>query len=461
MKHLLVILAMMSVSLMANAYYYFDGRKIELVAVNAPQKTKSSDSLEDVRQQYIMPSGITVSVTNRVYFKLKENQTLKDAEQALRSFSGYKKIEPVFEELSWYAATFDAVQDSIIMYAARLYEKEIVKSAEPEFISFTPCSYGISYDPKVSEQWALYNYNTLKVDINVVNAWDYNYGTDNTYCTDDGYIPIKIGLIDSKIDRWTKELENRVLPPVSPQSCVESDFAVSDDSKNYSHGTNIAAIIAANINNNVGIAGVAPMAEIITYQVDFNNLTGEVVANAINTLLKKCDIINCSFTMPESDMLLEVLYTKLENKILVAAAGDNNTNNIGYPAAHPDVICVGAINSTGKRWSKSNFGDKIDFVAPGENILTINPGGEIVSINGTSAACAYVTGVVALLKGSANLTISEVKQCLKEAVNKNVLYQGNWTGTGVSRRCPQYGYGLVDAYNSIYIAKRLKYGNNF
>lgn len=91
MKHLLVILAMMSVSLMANAYYYFDGRKIELVAVNAPQKTKSSDSLEDVRQQYIMPSGITVSVTNRVYFKLKDNQTLKDAEQALRSFSGYKK----------------------------------------------------------------------------------------------------------------------------------------------------------------------------------------------------------------------------------------------------------------------------------------------------------------------------------------------------------------------------------
>lgn len=59
------------------------------------------------------------------------------------------------------------------------------------------------------------------------------------------------------------------------------------------------------------------------------------------------------------------------------------------------------------------------------------------------------------------ITLYSVKQCLKEAVNKNVLYQGNWTGTGVSRRCPQYGYGLVNAYNSIIKAKAMKYGENY
>lgn len=458
MKHILVILAMMSVSIMANAYYYFDGRKMELVPVDAPQKTKASTAVEDVRQQYVTPSGLTVSVTNRVYFKLKENQTLNEAEQVLKTFSGYEKVEPVFVELHWYAATFDVASDSIIKYAASLFEQNLVKAAEPEFISFTPCSYGISYDPKVSEQWALYNYNSPKVDINVVDAWDFTYGVMSYY---PDYTPIKIGVIDSKIDRWTADLENRILTPVSPESCVESDFAVDDKSKSFSHGTNIAAIIAANINNNIGIAGVAPMAVILPYQVDFENLTGEIVANAISTLVKKCDIINCSFSMPESDMLLDVLYTKLDNKILVAAAGDNNTNNIGYPAAYPDVICVGAINSAGKRWANSNFGDKIDYVAPGENVLTINPGGQVVSISGTSAACAYVTGVVALLKSSANLSALEIKQVLKESVNKDALYLGNWSGNGVSRRCPQYGYGLVNAYNSIIKAKAMKYGENY
>jgi len=94
--------------------------------------------------------------------------------------------------------------------------------------------------------------------------------------------------------------------------------------------------------------------------------------------------------------------------VVVAAAGNNNTNRPIYPCSYDDVICVGAITNDGSFASFSNFGGMVDLLAPGDQILSTIPKKitpEFFAVegydykNGTSQAAPYVSAAVAVLKG--------------------------------------------------------------
>lgn len=57
----------------------------------------------------------------------------------------------------------------------------------------------------------------------------------------------------------------------------------------------------------------------------------------------------------------------------MSAAGNDNTERPGYPAAYPEVIAVAATNASGEKASFSNYGDYIDVAAPGESIASTYP----------------------------------------------------------------------------------------
>lgn len=117
---------------------------------------------------------------------------------------------------------------------------------------------------------------------------------------------------------------------------------------------------------------------------------------------KTADIILLPFSTnaPEllhfcSDMVAAI---SQKNTIIVAAAGNNQAQaNAYFPGATPGILNVGALDRQGKRANFSNWGDRVDILAPGDHINFIYPQGS-KGAQGTSIAAAYAAGALALLK---------------------------------------------------------------
>ncbi len=251
-------------------------------------------------------------------------------------------------------------------------------------------------DPRSHDQWGHF-------DIKVDRAW-----VNDTM----GHSSIKVAVLDTGIDvnhpEFSGKLVNkfnalcRVLP--GAEDC-------NDLSPTSSHGTKMAGIIAASANNNWGIAGVAPNVSIMPIKVmhptDFlisSNAFSHGVFWAVDHGAK---VINMSISLFGSNSANDSLTFAWEEfgVQLIASTGNvADSTTCSFPASHPNVIGVGAYgkNSDGSRylWPETTTGC-MDMVAPGVNILTIEPDSGPQTgtfITGTSPATAYVSGVMALLK---------------------------------------------------------------
>ena len=110
------------------------------------------------------------------------------------------------------------------------------------------------------------------------------------------------------------------------------------------------------------------------------------------------EVINCSFTGPGDSRAFKdaIDHATKKGAVVVAAAGNGDTNKPKYPAAYPGVIAVAATNQQDQRTSFSNHGSWVDVVAPGVGILSTFPGG-YRSLNGTSVAAPHVSALAGLL----------------------------------------------------------------
>lgn len=206
------------------------------------------------------------------------------------------------------------------------------------------------------------------------------------------------------------------------------------------HGTMVSGVIAARPQNGQGLVGVAPNAKILPVTVAKQSFEPAAVVEGIGyAAARGADVINMSFggsiyapVEDVADVILEV-QNKNPKIVFVAAAGNENLNEVSFPATMRGVISVGATDLTGNRAPYSNFGTSVDFVAPGGDlsnpaigsiggILTtggtwvdgfwqgislpdyfwggaLDPQGRYIWTNGTSFASPAVAGVVALIKG--------------------------------------------------------------
>lgn len=116
------------------------------------------------------------------------------------------------------------------------------------------------------------------------------------------------------------------------------------------------------------------------------------------------DVINLSLGFQSDFPELRSLIADALNKgiILIAASGNTYGLNAQFPARYDDVISVGMINEEKESTKFSAIG-KIDFVGPGENILSLNNTGGYSYNEGSSYSTAYVTGVVAEYLSKQNL----------------------------------------------------------
>ncbi|WP_425485178.1 S8 family peptidase [Anoxybacillus ayderensis] len=206
---------------------------------------------------------------------------------------------------------------------------------------------------------------------------------------------VKVAILDSGINREHEDLKGKV---VKEFNAINPGQPLYDT---YGHGTAIAGTIAAS-DNEVGIRGVSPNVEIYSVKVLDDKGRGNVrdLVRGIKWCIdnNKVQVMNISFGMSlDNPELRKAIETAINSGIIVvAAAGNNYGRKTDYPANYKDVISVTAVNSNYKMASFSARG-KIDFSAPGVDILTTSNNGGYGMYSGTSLAAAYVTGIVAII----------------------------------------------------------------
>lgn len=317
---------------------------------------------------------------------------------------------------------------------------EYVERDNPLFPIYIP------NDPSFDQQYALHNTGQAlgqsgkngkaDIDIDAPEAWDKVKGN------------VLVAVIDSGIDQNNPDLKGKIK--------ASKNFTGTSDDDKLGHGTAVAGIIAANTDNNKGVAGICPGCTLLNAKViadDTNNVkSAEWMADAIHWAVESgAKVINISIASPSKNQTISdaVDYAVSENVVVVAGAGncgdsnfENNNchsqNPIMYPAGYENTIAVSAVDNQGNKASFSESGNWIDVAAPGVNTLTTAPtykytmmGGNgtlnYVYFNGTSAASPHVAGVAALLM-SQGITASEAR---KKIENTSVALSGNGSAHGL------------------------------
>jgi subtilisin family serine protease len=253
---------------------------------------------------------------------------------------------------------------------------------------------------------------------------------------------------------WTNPLEipnngidddgNGFIDDVHGWNFAGNNNAVADD---YGHGTHVAGIAAARINNGVGIAGMAGGATIMPVKVFFPppNVLG-TYQDLIRAIIYATDngarVINMSLgaTSYSRGEEAAVDYAWNHGTVVVAAAGNTGRNTYHYPAAHLNTIAVAATDANDMRAGFSTYGDFVDVAAPGVSILSTLMNGGYGGMSGTSMASPHVAGLAGLLFSlNPQLTNGQVR----ELIEKNV------DDLGATGWDPYYGSGRINARKAL------------
>lgn len=229
------------------------------------------------------------------------------------------------------------------------------------------------------------------------------------------------------------------------------------------HGTHVAGLIGACTNNGVGIAAVAPNARIMPLKVAHfaGQARSVAIAAAIDYASRQgADIINLSMTGTVATLLeAEAVQRALVAGALVVVSAGNEARSAAAAglAGLPGVLVVSASTVTGERAEFSNFGPRLDVLAPGVDVLSLRASdsdfialtkpvdyeaeaavvgeqGQYYRASGTSFSAALVSGVAAsLLARRSDLSAGDLKTLIRQGAT-DVLPAGVDQGSG---------YGLV------------------
>jgi len=242
---------------------------------------------------------------------------------------------------------------------------------------------------------------------------------------------LTIGLIDGPVDAGHPALAGAT---VTSESVLYPD----DRAPTASHGTAVAALMVGVDPEGVlgGLARGANLHAISAFSRSGSNTDADVerIAAAIDRLLaRNVRLINMSFAGPENPVMEEVLtLAAARGAVMIAAAGNDGRERAAYPAAHPDVIAVTAVDAAFRRYRAANFGDHIEFAAPGVDLYVADgQGGSYAS--GTSYAAPIVTALAARLGAGGGLSVAALRERMRSSA----------VDLGPSGFDAEYGWGLV------------------
>ncbi|MFI2487143.1 S8 family serine peptidase [Promicromonospora kroppenstedtii] len=323
-----------------------------------------------------------------------------------------------------------------------------------------PGAHAATSDPLRDRQWGL-------DQINAETAWRASTGEG-----------VVVAVVDTGVDLDQPDLAGQLLPGATFTGCVDvrpcgdGDFRGPDGANDGDeHGTHVAGIVAAATDNGIGVAGVAPDAEILPVKVlEAGTGSSRDIADGIRWAADHgADVINLSLGSGLGGQLLTIIgvdtlmrdaiaYAREQGALTVAAAGNSSTPLCSDPAFTSAAICVGATDSAGLHSYYSELPVKLDLKsvsAPGGSggltgcdgdVWSTVPegtgsdtcaGGSYDAYAGTSMATPHVAGVAALLFAQGR-SLADVEAAVLYTARDPLLgLRGLWT--------PLYGYGILDA----------------
>ncbi|MDX1644763.1 MAG: S8 family serine peptidase [Thermoanaerobaculia bacterium] len=268
-----------------------------------------------------------------------------------------------------------AVTEQVV---ARLAKDERIESVEPmQIFSVESDSYN---DPYLALQ-----HSVDAMQVREAQRWSRGTG-------------VRIAVVDTGIDLAHPELAEHVR--LARDFVSTGGASVPPDH----HGTAVAGIIVASVNNGIGIIGVAPAAEILALRACWqrSDEAPEGICNSftlakalVAAIEERPDVINLSLAGPDDPLLGRLLRLAVARGIVVVAARSDRPGHT-FPAGVPGVVAVGAARAGGADASATRP-ELASLLAPGEEILTTVPGGGFDFVSGHSVAAAHVSGVAALL----------------------------------------------------------------
>jgi subtilisin family serine protease len=286
-------------------------------------------------------------------------------------------------------------------------------------------------------QWALRNtgqYNgTPGSDIDALSAWDVSRGAG-----------ILVGVVDSGVaaaheDTGTLQINAGELPAngldddgngfvddVRGWDFVGDDADPADDN---GHGTAVGSVINAATGNGVGIAGVAPDAEVVhakALAADGTGFGSDVAAAMDYVARRGARIVNLSLGGGRSRSEAAVIAAYPDTLFVVAAGNDGRDNDLqpgaSYPCAEPaaNVLCVGWSTSADTRSPNSNYGrTTVDVMAPGGAIAGASLSTQPYELwSGTSFASPVTAGIAALVRAHRpSASVATVKAAILRSVD--------------------------------------------
>ncbi|MFF4397751.1 type VII secretion-associated serine protease mycosin [Streptomyces sp. NPDC001480] len=276
---------------------------------------------------------------------------------------------------------------------------------------------------------------------------------------------ITVAVLDTGVEDDHPDLVGNVLPGKDM-----INFGAQRGDRTWArHGTAMAGIIAGHghgAGDGDGVMGIAPEAKILPVRVileDGDSARGKARATRGNALAEGirwaadqgADVINLSLgddsasAHPEPSEDEAVQYALKKGAVVVASAGNGGKkgDHISYPAAYPGVIAATAVDRYGTRADFSTRRWYATVSAPGVDVVIADPDHKYYEGWGTSAASAFVSGAVALIKAAhPGLTPAQMKKLLEDTAR-----DAPSGGRDDSR-----GYGMIDPAAAIKAAARLE-----
>ncbi|MDO3678186.1 S8 family peptidase [Paenibacillus ehimensis] len=249
-----------------------------------------------------------------------------------------------------------------------------------------------------------------------------------------GSTDVVVAVVDTGVDLNHSDLRDHL---ISGFNAIQPGARPADD---VGHGTHVAGVIGALVNNNLGVAGMSWYNRIMPVKVLDSSGAGSTYAVAQGIIWATdhgAKVINMSLgNYADAQFLHDAIkYAYDRDVVLIAASGNDNTNRPGYPAAYPEVLGVAAVDARKQKAAFSNYGDYIGVTAPGVNIASTYPNNQYAALSGTSMASPHVTALAALIRSvNPKLKNTEVYRIIR----------GTAMDLGPAGKDPYFGHGLID-----------------
>jgi subtilisin family serine protease len=408
----------------------------------------------------IQSNGLKHPAADRLFAELQTEKFFKRFPHRLPPKDKFHFTGEVFPDMSLIFQLQYQNGTIPVKEAARLaMNSGLFEYAEPKYIRETVL---IPNDQRLSQQYYLDS-------IQAYQAWDITQGDTN----------VVLGIIDSGVQTNHSDLSPQIkFDPTDPTNGLDDnndgyidnnrgwDFCGPTTNFNYagdnnpnitqgnaSHGTHVAGITAAATNNGIGIAGVAYKCKIMPLKCSPDD-GGQSILFGYEAIeygaSHGCDVLNCSwggaggYSTYEQEVITDATLTY--NCLVVAAAGNDNSPDLFYPAYYDHVLAVSALGPGNVRANFTNYNYKVRVAAPGVNIMSTYYNNAYQNNSGTSMASPVVAGVAGLVKSwYPDLTPDQIAQKIRVSSDNVYTVPGNTQTTLFGK----LGKGIVNAYRAL------------